>query len=233
MKLLLWLARWVVRSAVIAGLSLFSAWFVVNMYVESMLHQFQLSNVGKKIQFSDVLARLGEDWHIIKGRPDSEAAEGRTAPVAAQPAAPGGTTGSENRAGGGSGDAPGGQPSATEEKVPEDAVAVSGRLSQSGASSSGTASGGGTGSGGAGQGLDGLVVSADDFAKKKAAMSNEDKMKLFSLLAGKLPPDQLQRLSVLVEDGITSDEMKQIDAILQKYFSKEDYNQIVDIIKKY
>jgi hypothetical protein len=226
MKLLLWLARWIARTGVIAGLSLFSAWFVVNMYVESMLQQFHLSNVGKKIQFSDVIARLGEDWHIIKARPRSEAAAGEAAPAAAQPAAPDGTAGTESRPSGGSGDAPGGVPSATEEKAPDDAVAVSGRLSQNGI-------GGGTDSGGASQGFGGLVVSSDELAKKKAAMSSEDKMKLFSLLAGKLPPDQLQRLSVLVEDGITGDEMKQIDAILQKYLSKEDYSQIVDIIKKY
>lgn len=245
MKLLLWLARWTVRIAITAGLSLFSAWFVVNMYVESMLQQFQLSNVGKKIQFSDVLARLGEDWHIIKARPGIESAQGRSAPVTAQPAAPDGTTGAGTRPGGGiGGEAPGSKPSQAEEKVPEDAVAVSGRLSQGGGARGGSAradsglgadSGTNSGSGSvkAGKGLEGLVVSSDDFAKKKAAMSSEDKMKLFSVLASKLPPEQLQRISALVEDGITADEMKQIDAILRKYLSKEDYKQILDIIQKY
>ncbi|WP_052487633.1 hypothetical protein [Gordoniibacillus kamchatkensis] len=106
MKLLLWLARWGLRVAVTAGLSLFSAWFVVNMYVESMLQQFQLSNVGKKIQFSDVLARLGEDWHMIKPRPGKEAASGKTAPALAQPASPDSATstnGADTRSGGSGG----------------------------------------------------------------------------------------------------------------------------------
>ncbi|WP_052487632.1 hypothetical protein [Gordoniibacillus kamchatkensis] len=122
--------------------------------------------------------------------------------------------------------------------MPEDAVAVSGRLSQGGDTRSGTgaaASGttAGSDSGQTGKGLAGLVVSADDLAKKKAAMSSEDKMKLFSLLASKLPPEQLQRISALVEDGITADEMKQIDDILQKNLPKDDYKQILDIIQKY
>jgi hypothetical protein len=291
MKLLVWLARKAASVAVIAGLSLYSSWFVVNLYVEQMMKHYQIEGLGTKIQFSDVVASLGEEWHIVSPRRDAastagqtaQAEQGRAAPVTAKPAGSGdaaGNAGGPNGNGGGmsgssgsgeagsgtngfgtasastagsgassadtggSSDGSGasgtaapqgagtpsggaGQPPQTGERVPEDAVAVSGRLSQSQDQS------GSSGASSARSAQDSLVMSTDDFAKKKAAMSSDDKMKLFSLLMNKLPPDQLQAMSAMVEDGITSDELKQLDTTLKKYLSKDEYQQILDIIQKY
>jgi hypothetical protein len=230
MKLLVWLAKSAVGLVVVAGLSLFSAWFVVNMYVEEMMKQFSIPAIGKKIQFSDVLARLSEEWNIGNKKSASEAAKPQDSKAATAPAA--GESG-VTAPGGGEGEGAG-KPSGTEEKVPEDAVAVWGRLNASDSSgkSSGQ-SGTGAASGTDMEGLGSLVMSQDDFAKKKAAMSSEDKMKLFSLLVNKLPSDKLQELSTLIEDGITQEELKQIDQMLKTYLSQDEYKQILDIIRKY
>ncbi|MFC0210956.1 hypothetical protein ACFFK0_00600 [Paenibacillus chartarius] len=224
MKMLLWLARKLVGAAVISVLSLFSAWFVVNLYVEEMMKTYQIPQLGKKVQFTDVLARLGEQSNIVglgttASSGPREAAQ-EDLPAAARPESEGGK---DVSSGGGS---TSGKPSETEEYVPEDAVAVSGRLSQSGdAAGSGSANSSGV--------LSSLVMSTEEFAKKKAAMSSEDKMKLFSLLVGKLPPDQLQSISTMIEDGITSEELKQLDETMQKHLTQEEYKQILDMVTKY
>jgi hypothetical protein len=229
MKLLVWLAKTAVSLVLVAGLSLFSAWFVVNMYVEEIMKHFSIPSIGKKIQFSDVLARLSEEWNIGIKKSASEAAKPQDSKAATAPAA--GESGVSAPGGEGEG---AGKPSGTEEKVPEDAVAVWGRLNASDSSGKSTGqSGSGTASGAGAEGLGGIVMSQDDFAKKKAAMSSEDKMKLFSLLVNKLPADRLQELSTLIEDGITQEELKQIDKMLQTYLSQEEYKQILDIIQKY
>lgn len=231
MKLLAWLAKSAVSLVLVAGLSLFSAWFVVNMYVEEIMKHFSIQNVGNKIQFSDVLARLGEEWNIgnkksASGAAKEPGAQATTAPVSGE------SDGTAPSGGGGAGT--GSKPSGTEEKVPEDAVAVWGRLNASDASGKGAGQSGSGGTAGIGaEGLGGIVMSQDDFAKKKAAMSSDDKMKLFSLLVNKLPADQLQQLSALIEDGITQEELKQLDKTLRTYLSKEEYKQILDIIQKY
>lgn len=216
MKLLAWLAKTAVSLALIAGLSLFSAWFVVNMYVEEIMKHFSIQNVGKKIQFTDVLARLGEEWNIGNKKSATAAQEPDTKASAAPV---NGESDSTAPSGGGAGT---GKPAGTEEKVPEDAVAVWGRLNASGGSSTGAGARSGD-----------MVISQEDFAKKKAAMSSDDKMKLFSLLVNKLPADKLQQLSALVENGITQEKLKQIDSTLQQYLSKEEYKQVLDIIQKY
>lgn len=78
-----------------------------------------------------------------------------------------------------------------------------------------------------------LAVSSDSFQSMKDKISNEDKMKLFSLLVTKLPEQDVQTISQLVEDGITNDELNQIDAIIQKSLSKEEYKEVLAILQKY
>lgn len=77
------------------------------------------------------------------------------------------------------------------------------------------------------------VVSADNLTSTKDKMSNEDKMKLFSLLVSKLPPSEVQNISKLMEDGITQKELEELDSIVKKYMTTDEYNQMVVILEKY
>jgi len=114
---------------------------------------------------------------------------------------------------------------------PEDAIAVFGH--QSGQSGAGAA-------GSSGSGLSGseasdadrrVVVSGEDFTKKKEQLSNEDKNKIFNLLVSRIPQDEMQRISRLMEDGITASELKEIEQVLQKYLKQDEYNQLLGMIK--
>ena len=78
-----------------------------------------------------------------------------------------------------------------------------------------------------------LVMSTEDFAKKKEALSSDDKMKIFSLVVAKLPQSDVQNLSVLLEDGITTDELQQVNDTLKKYLSEKELKQLTDILSKY
>jgi hypothetical protein len=77
------------------------------------------------------------------------------------------------------------------------------------------------------------VVSSEHVSSTKDNMTNDDKMKLFSLLVSKLPPAEVQNISKLMEDGITQQELVEMNAIVQKYMSEDEYKQMVAILEKY
>jgi hypothetical protein len=77
-----------------------------------------------------------------------------------------------------------------------------------------------------------MIISAQDFYTKKEKLSDDDKMKVFTILMENLPPDQLQQISQLVEDGITETELQKIDGILRQYVSSKDYEVLMDIMNK-
>ncbi|UQZ84521.1 hypothetical protein SK3146_03776 [Paenibacillus konkukensis] len=143
--------------------------------------------------------------------------------------------------GGGSGSNGG---SSTTKKPPEDAVAVFGH--QSGGDSSTPEAGAGTGGGispgavaGAGSGAGSsaaedskrIVVSGEEFTKKKDQLSSADKNKIFNLLVSRVPQADMQTISGLMEDGITASELKEIEEILQKYLKPDEYAQLIAMIK--
>jgi hypothetical protein len=246
MKLLRWLAKLAVSSALICGFSLFSAWYVVNLYVEQLMKQFQIADIGKRVQFSDVLARLTEELNIVKPKADESKnrLDQPAASTVVQGSSPNGGEGNQPAGERQSqdGSRPDGKSSNTEEKVPEDAVAVWSRTSNNAGSgtntdksvnSSSNSSTKGSNSGVESGGLNDMVLTMQDFVKKKEAISSQDKMKIFSILTSKLPPAELQKISGIVEDGITSEELKEVDATLRTYLSQDEYNQLLDIIKKY
>lgn len=77
------------------------------------------------------------------------------------------------------------------------------------------------------------ILSSESVTATKDKMSNEDKMKLFSLLVSKLPPAEVQTISKLMEDGITREELEEINTIIRKYMTESEYNQMVAILEKY
>lgn len=60
-----------------------------------------------------------------------------------------------------------------------------------------------------------VVVSGEEFAKKKDELTQEQKNKIFSVIS-KLPQEDIQYISKLMENGITASELKELEQILQK-----------------
>jgi hypothetical protein len=228
MKFFGWFSKLLIGTVFISSLSVLTTWYVVNLYVEEIFRQYQLPGIGKKVHFSDIAARLSEELNISK--PKADQAQSTTAGkisdklkdagVVAE-----GTSNSASESDKASSPVPAPSPSMTPnggkpEAGNKDAVEVWGQLGQR------------SGNGKADEQKE-LVISTEDFAKKKDMLSSEDKMKIFTLVVSKLPQNEVQQLSTILEGGITAVEMKEVDQILQKYVKKEEYQQLLDILSKY
>ncbi len=68
MKLITWLSKIVIGTVLITSITMFTTWYVVNMYVEDIFRQYQIPALGKKIQFSEFAARLAGELNIVMRR---------------------------------------------------------------------------------------------------------------------------------------------------------------------
>jgi hypothetical protein len=243
MKVFGWFSKLLIGTVFISSLSVLTTWYVVNLYVEEIFRQYQLPGIGKKVHFSDIAARLSEELNISKPKADqaqsttagkisdklkdagvvSEVTSNPASTKDSNPNSDASAVKSESDKANSPIPAPspsmtpnGGKPQAGS----KDAVEVWGQLGQR------------SGSGKANEQKD-WVISTEDFAKKKDMLSSEDKMKIFTLVVSKLPQNEVQQLSTILEGGITAVEMKEVDQILQKYLKKEEYQQLLDILSKY
>ncbi|MGG1550931.1 hypothetical protein [Paenibacillus ferrarius] len=226
MKWMTWLSKIVIGTVLITMISMFTTWFVVNMYVEDIFRQYQIPALGKKIHFGEFTSRLAEELNIVKRKDGGkQAAQGGDASGSSPAPSPspsgaqvspspspatsmGSTQGTDSLAASGSGS--GVSPN------DDDAVAVMGRAQVEDNEQKKQ-----------------LVMSEQDFTKKKDALTSEDKMKIFSLVVAKLPQDEVQKLSLLLEDGITAEEMDQVNTTLKKYLSDQEMSQLMVILNKY
>ncbi|MVP00737.1 hypothetical protein [Paenibacillus lutrae] len=235
------LSKWAVGAVLMSFLSIFTTYVVVTTMVDEVLKHFQLPPIGAKIGFPQIVGKLGEQ--IGLGKPGANAgasvnerveriAAGSPSPSPSRAPSPAPTGASQSTSGSVSGgtEAPGQQPSASPVQggvSPQptgmpDAVAVMGELKT-----------GEPPAGGTGADKKDVVVSTEDFSKKKDSLSGTDKQKILSILIAKLPSEEVQKLSKLVEDGITAEELKEVDGKMKQYLSKEEYEQLSVILKKY
>ncbi|MEW9699593.1 hypothetical protein [Paenibacillus sp. SI8] len=228
MKLMQWLSKIVIGTVLITSISVFTTWYVVNMYVEDIFRQFHIPAMGNKVQFTEFAARLAEELNIVKprdGGKQAATAQNQISSPADQPAVSPSASPNGNKMS--PADPQRGNPPSTDAAdsdakaganadAKDDSVAVMGRARAETDV----------------QKKD-LVLSTEDFAKRKEALSSDDKMKMFSLVVSKLPQSEVQHLSVLFEDGITASELKEVDQTLKKYLNEQEYNQLMEIIKKY
>lgn len=78
-----------------------------------------------------------------------------------------------------------------------------------------------------------IVITIEEFNKTKDLLSDEDKMSLFSMVISKVPADEVQKLSLLMEDGITQEEMNEIEEIIGLYLNEEEYENLLSILNRY
>ncbi|WGU93355.1 spore coat protein [Paenibacillus dendritiformis] len=76
-----------------------------------------------------------------------------------------------------------------------------------------------------------VVISPDALSRNKEEIPPSDKELLFATLMKKLPQEEMQRLSTLMEDGLTAAELTEAEQILAKYLNDEEYGQMLDWLK--
>jgi hypothetical protein len=212
MKLFGWLSKLLISTVLISTLSVLTTWYVVNLYVEEVIRQYQLPGLSKKVQLSDIAARLSDELNIKKSKddhaPSSATLKGLDAiqDPSTSPASPAPSQ------------MPKGNPvnpaEATSDAAKADSITVWGQVNKTGTQKD-------------------IVMSKEEFAKKKDLLTSEDKMNIFSLVVSKLSQEEIQRLSTLLEKGITAEELKEVDLILQNKLKKEEYQQLLKILGKY
>ncbi|WP_240415768.1 hypothetical protein [Paenibacillus periandrae] len=204
---------------------------VMNAYVDMVLDQYELkSSTLTAPSWSQFIAHLGkqaEGFHLFaegkneispKGtQPDNRTGTNRDTPPNDAIAVFGHQQGSDtpNSAEAGNGLT---KPSASAGAVSEASPnSLSSSLKVDGSSD--------IGSGGK------VVVSGEEFTKKKEQLSNEDKNQIFKLLLTRVPQAEIQHISSMMEDGITANELSEIERILKNYLKPEEYSQLLGMIK--
>ncbi|MBG9794401.1 spore coat protein [Paenibacillus dendritiformis] len=76
-----------------------------------------------------------------------------------------------------------------------------------------------------------VVISPDALSRNKEEIPASDKEQLFATLMKKLPQEEMQRLSTLMEDGLTAAELTEAEQILAKYLNDEEYGQMLEWLK--
>jgi len=71
-----------------------------------------------------------------------------------------------------------------------------------------------------------VVVSLDSISKKRKKLSGVEKGKIFEKLIRKLPQEEWQMLSVLMEGGLTSGEVVEVEQVLSKYLNDKEYEEM-------
>ncbi|UHA75393.1 spore coat protein [Paenibacillus sp. 481] len=77
---------------------------------------------------------------------------------------------------------------------------------------------------------DKVVVSPEELTQKKGELSTATKQKLFATIMKKLPQEDWQHLSALMEGGLTGEELRQAEQILAKHLNDEEYKQMRQIV---
>jgi hypothetical protein len=237
-KLLNWVTKVIMQTMIIVTLTIFLTWIAVHTYVDKLLTRYHLDSAQSKIQFSDFLSQLSLSLNILKPSSVNKQAVPETSePVQSsitqeQPTPQSleatlnsmlslseSTPPSVNPT-------PSVSPADTKSTgtnaAPDDTVPVWKQTSNE-SNKQETKSG---------KQKD-LVMTAEQFAKKKDQLSETDKMKIFTLLATRLPEAEFQKISKYVEDGVTTEEWLAIQALIEKYVKPGEYKELQDLLARY
>jgi len=80
---------------------------------------------------------------------------------------------------------------------------------------------------------DALVMSEEEFNEKRKRLSDDDKMEIFSIMMARLPQEELQRMSLLLEEGITAAEAAEIEEVIYAYLQQDEVARLLAILSKY
>lgn len=237
MKWIGWLAKWAAGALLAAALSVLTTFYMVESYMDALLDRWNLGSLEAPELDLDRLFSMR----------DRMAGTGAPAADRLDPAAPSRdrTEGSRET---GRGRPAGGalkvdaSPAATER--PEQPV--SGETGESGPASGFHPDPSGKEEDGAASGYepvpdalpvfgqtslqDGFFLSAEAFNEKRKNLSEADKLEIFTILLNDVPQEELQRLSELVEDGITAEEAALIAKSLQEHLGPDELERLLAIL---
>lgn len=244
MNFVKWLSRIVVSTLFISSLTVMTSWYVMNLSVQHVLKQFHLETGQNQFKLSEFLTILTKQMNTISLGKQNSAEKGEDpssyneqADRLSDPAK--GTasinndpgldldpeTGNEaktnaNANAGTVSDSHGQKDANDKQSRDPEAVSVFNQISGLNDMSSET------------NGNE-VIISAEDFFMKKEGLSDEDKMKIFTMLVAKLSQDEMQQISAYVEDGVTRNELKKIEDILLGKLNHDEFEQLMAIINKY
>jgi hypothetical protein len=203
MKFFGWLGKVLVAAVVAACISVVTTFYVVQHYVQELIKPFQAVLPEKQLGLSEFVAKLWTESNIV-GQGGTQQDREENAPKPQTDTSTSPDT--STKTGTGTGTTP----------PPDDAVAVWSRSGSKEASQK-----------------DKVVMSAEQFQTKREKLSEEDKTTVFSLLISRLPQEELQQLSAMMEDGITSAELAEIEKIVENYLKPDEFEKLIGIVNKY
>lgn len=226
----------VLATALISLLSIYTTYYVVNSFVENALKQYNINLKGNGLNLTQLLGGLSKAGKIDSDQGSSQAQldGGDVNPNAAADAT--NTTGEQHdgtsdKQGEGiaEGETPGLGTTDEETSIPvegstsdpfdQDAVEVWNQSSGNSQQST--------------EGRKDIVMSPEELQQKKDQMGDADKMEVFSILTTKLPQEEVQKISLFIENGITEQELEEVKTILAKYLKDDEYEKLLNILQKH
>ncbi|TCZ75715.1 hypothetical protein E0485_16595 [Paenibacillus albiflavus] len=75
-----------------------------------------------------------------------------------------------------------------------------------------------------------IVMDRDAIIKLKDEISTEDKMKIFNIISAKVPENDIQTISKLLENGLTNEGLEQMQEILWNRLDSQEYQELMGIL---
>ncbi|MBB6674363.1 hypothetical protein [Cohnella nanjingensis] len=208
-----WAARLVATALLLSFLCIWTTGYIVNSYVQTALKQFDIPLETKPFALSGIWGTL---WGSGGGKAEDLAAAGlKPSPTPSLRPAPTPT--------------PDGTPAPTPTPAPtSDPAAAS---PEPGPTPPGQPEGsaGETGAG-AQDPNEAVPVWNGGESGGGAAISDEEKQKLYSIVVSKLSSDQLQELTGYLNDGLTAEELPKVQALLKGALTEQEYKQMMDML---
>jgi hypothetical protein len=238
-KLINWLTKTIIQTILVAGLTVYLTWVTVHTYVDKLLSKYHLDSAESKIDFSDFLSKMSESLNILKPSQlnnqasektselvqDSVPTEEPTRQTLADPLVSEipSTANSDGITSPNPTPTPTDNRSTGVETNPDDSVSVWNQTSSGSKQEQSKTT----------DKQKKLVISAEQFTKTKDQISEADKLKIFTLLATRLPQTEFQQISTYVEDGVTEQEWLDIQSIVEQYVNPEEYKELQDLLAQY
>jgi hypothetical protein len=226
-KLINWLTKIIIQTMLVAGLTVYLTWVTVHTYVDKLLSKYHIDSAESKIQFSDFLSQISTSLNILKpSNLNNKAAEAK--PDLTQNSIPTEEPSRQTLADPLTSEIPPIptlKPATTDGKskaaaaTPNDSIPVWKQTTSNESKQQGKQKD--------------LVMSAEQFTKKKDQLSEADKVKIFTMLATRLPQAEFQKISTYVEDGVTQQELQEIQSIVEKYLKPAEYIELQDLLSHY
>lgn len=252
-----WLAKTVAAGLIISFLSIWTTGYIVNSYVETLLKQFNIPLDQKPFALSSVWGGLWGADPLLKSDQDIAERNGSDTKGTGDGGAAKETEGITEQKEVGKNE--GSEMEEKETPLVVDAYGdetsgaltdIGGGRGPKGNSGAGSKAHGGdsgilsemqggadlnTGGGSEAEEAlrEGVAITTDELNETKNGMSQEDKEQLFNVMMKKLPQEAWQRISGLMEGGLTNEELTEVQQLIAQHLDRDEYDRMMEIMKKY